>query len=351
METTPLLHIQYDHTDFDLFLNLISLVLIFEVINTSTNKFWRKLNKLLFTLFLGGMIGVAYFTSAVYKIYPDTHFYNWILDNNFTYTVAYYFNFGGDIFGGNEGLKMQFINFCNDYHVLIQALTFGIEFLFLFFLLNRKIAWIAFVGIVIFHLLFFSFSGILFWKWIVVGALFFVVLKRENIYRLPLKSRIIATIFFLVVGNFIFLIPKLGWKDPAKVSYYQWAYQIPKQNFKSKNPYSFSNDSATFISINPATFFPYEKNMGMSWKFYKVKENELDFFFDMMLPLKSHPPLYNHLWFQQNYFDVVKTLPAKPIRIVLLKRNLHFAPTSFHFTEIAPPQLIYQYPICAASQE
>jgi hypothetical protein len=265
------------------------------------------------------MIGFCYAQTFLAKYRVFGSLLGWPLDNDFTFILKFYQFFGGSFIPPSSSLSKFVMVTMSDLKIFVQGSLYFTELLLLFMCFSRRLSFVLIPFIIIFHLVFFITAGVFFWKWILVNIFAFVLLIKFQKY----KSRNLLLLFFiLITGKSIFLTSDLGWKDPSNFKHNVWMVNSSACINDAKYPseWQFEENGMKFSSLNPKIFYPFTKQMAMSWKFFKISESQilqdkLDRLIGKSLRSKT-VHFFNHIWPIDKYYCDISIDKIDQIKLI-----------------------------------
>ena len=292
-------HFMWDITDTNHLLNTYALLIAFVTLATlssllsstgvakqTRNVLFRvfcnalKPSKQTFFLLLGFAVITPYVFSAIAKVYfsSDTVWrvdgISWIWKENLGNLFRWCYYYGCHWLPPSISADFVFQSL-ELSSIPANALVLISEATVIFLIISKRITVWSLLFLQFFHVFVTPIAGVYFWYWFVVNTifLFFYMKKSQDIVwrNISFCQRIVLTCVALVVSPLIFHMSALGWIDPPNIQVFSW-HMVTDESVDHQDPLSFTDTTTgeKFVAINPNTFYPYEKNFGMSWRFQRI---------------------------------------------------------------------------------
>jgi hypothetical protein len=158
--------------------------------------------------------------------------------------------------------KVQLYSFLKNYNTLFLILTLILETGVIILFINKYYGYLILVGLIGFHAMVFISSGIFFWKWIILLAIFIYIITKINHkelfnYKTLGLSSCLFIFMFLAFPN----ASKLGWLDTNLVNFHK---------IKA------IDHEGTSIDIDASYFAPYDLIFAQNRFYYLINKNTLN---------------------------------------------------------------------------
>ncbi len=292
-------HFMWDITDTNHLLNTYALLITFVTLATISSLLGRnggakrnhyaivrvlrnalKPNKQTFFLLLGFAVITPYVFSAIAKVYfsSDTVWridgISWIWKENLGNLFRWCYYYGCHWLPPSISAEFIF-RLLELSSIPANALVLISEAAVIFLVVSKRITVWSLLFLQFFHVFVTPIAGVYFWYWFVINTIFLIFYMKESQdvvwKKISILQRMVLTVVALVLSPLVFHMSALGWIDPPDIEVFSW-HMVTDDAVDFQDPLSFT-DTVTnekFVTINPNTFYPYEKNFGMSWRFQRI---------------------------------------------------------------------------------
>lgn len=326
-------------------------------------------------LWLGWILVVAsnYFYTGLAKAHAGTHLLDWALN----YRPDYFFGWARyrdwvDFWP--QFLQDQMLVFLRTFRQPINFATFLGELAMIFVLLNQWVTFTLLIFSTLLHLAIFTFSGMLFWKWIVVNVLLILTLYGADteLYAPDSHRAVFVCSILFVLGLSMFHGQYLAWWETPYMHRYdvevqtttEQRYTLPPSSFgpyaryfhfqESRHNYvldekilrTFTNDRNLALSINErltgtAKLNRVKKELGTNY-YHPEKANEFRNFLEQFITNHTKYKTRLHRWlgyisppahipgYTSDRYTPLTKIEGRPAKISLVFREAYFDGEEFH---------------------
>jgi len=254
---TNISNVQISTTDWQLIYEIIIffylLIYFHLLINSEINN--QQMNNYIYISFLP--LFASYFKSGIQKItvtnFEDKLFY---LTDNLTSNIlkaSLVSNSSPFVYLPIE-LQEKLIFYIDFIIIPINLFVVFIEiFAILFYIFNKKLNYVI-VGLITLHISIFLLTGIFFFKWIILEILLLIYINQVD-FKANIKW--IPSAVLIIIFNFLFFIPSLGWYDSHHVNNIKIYGQNKYDNYILIPPQHFKNFSLMLSQNRAVSALPY----------------------------------------------------------------------------------------------